>query len=131
MIVRGNGFFPADDDQLLPPEPGNSPFELLVAQLLLQAIWRQMAEDRRKVLLWDGFTVLTKSDVGFLIGPPCSPMRKTWTIGISELCEVSPIGLHGGRELVVRRCKWQPAKVACLKRVEDVRKFQCMEGPEG
>src|ERR1035441_1723290 len=32
---------------------------------------------------------------------------------------------------MVRRRKWQPAKGACLKRVEDVRKFQCMEGPEG
>jgi len=69
-----------------------------------------MAEDRRKVLLRDGFTVLIKDHVGFPIGPPRNPMRKTCTIGVSKLCEVRPIGLYGARELVVRRREWQPAK---------------------
>jgi hypothetical protein len=67
---------------------------LVRAQLSLQTIWRQATEDGGKVLLRDGITVLTENDVRFLVGTPRSPMGKTWAIGISRLCEVSPIGLQ-------------------------------------
>src|SRR5882757_535555 len=84
----------------------------------------------RQVLLWDCITSLTKGNVRFLVGPPRNPLWKPRPIRISGLGKVSPIALHGLREPVVRRSKWQPTEGARLKRAEDVRDLQRMEGTE-
>ena len=89
-----------------------------------------MAVDRGKALLRNGITTLAENKVRLLAGVPGSPVRKTLPVRISEFRKVRPVGLHDLRELVVRRSERQPTERVSLKRAEDVRKFQRVEGAE-